>query len=57
LGLSPSGPTIGCYGAAKWLKGHIDRFGGGKFNFFTEEGDRQTVKQTIKKSAVIDPRA
>jgi hypothetical protein len=55
--LSPSGPTIGCYGAAKWLKGHIDRFGGGKFNFFTEEGDRQTVKQTIKKSAVIDPRA
>jgi hypothetical protein len=24
-------------------------FGGGKFNFFTEEGARKIVKQTIKK--------
>jgi hypothetical protein len=47
--LSPSGPTTGCYSAAKWLQGHIDLFGGGKFNFFTEEGDRHIVKQTIKK--------
>jgi hypothetical protein len=28
----------------------MGRFGGDKFNFFTEEGDRQTVKQTIKKA-------
>jgi hypothetical protein len=34
----------------------MGRFGGGKFIFFTEEGARQIVKQTIK-SAVIDPRA
>jgi hypothetical protein len=47
--LSPSGPTTGCFSAAKWLQGHKDRFGGGKFNFFTEEGARKIVKQTIKK--------
>jgi hypothetical protein len=47
--LSPSGPTAGCYSAAKWLQGDIGRIGGGKFNFFTEEGDRQIIKQTIKK--------
>jgi hypothetical protein len=34
----------------------MGRFGSGKFNFFTEEGTRQIVKQTIK-SAVIYPRA
>jgi hypothetical protein len=27
----------------------MGRFGGGKFNFFTEEGARKIVKQTIKK--------
>jgi hypothetical protein len=27
----------------------MGRFGGGKFNFFTEEGSRKIVKQTIKK--------
>jgi hypothetical protein len=28
----------------------MDHFGGGKFDFFTEEDDRQIVKQTIKKA-------
>jgi hypothetical protein len=28
----------------------MGRFGGGKFNFFTEEGDRKIVKRTIKKA-------
>ncbi len=50
LRLSPSGPTTGCYSAAKWLQGHMGRFGGGKINFFTEESDRKIVKQTIKKA-------
>jgi len=39
--------ATGCYKAAKWLQGDIGRFGGSKFEFFTEEEDHLIVKQVM----------